>query len=59
MSSYTLHLLTVRIQVELDNQLRKKAKQLSLKRSDMIRVALQQFLSGTDQKETRPYERNI
>lgn len=49
--------VTVRIPVELDHQLRKMAKQLSLKRSDVIRIALQQFLSDADHKETKPYER--
>lgn len=38
--------LTVRIPEELDHKLRDTANQLGLKRSDVIRLALQQFLKA-------------
>lgn len=49
--------LTVHLSEDIDARLRSKARKLGLKRSDIIRIALQQFLEDAIEKEIRPYEK--
>ena len=48
------HQLTVRLSADLSERLDLAAKRLARKRSDVVRLALEQFLSA--QVETRPIE---
>ena len=48
------HQLTLRLSADLSERLELAAKRLARKRSDVVRLALEQFLSA--QVETRPIE---
>ncbi|MFZ5908218.1 MAG: ribbon-helix-helix protein, CopG family [Nitrospirota bacterium] len=49
--------LTVRLSDDLAEGISRYAKRLRLKRSDIVRMALEKFLSGVQKEETSPYDR--
>lgn len=50
--------LTVRLSDDLDKELSSLAKRLRLKRSDIVRMALERFFGEFQSKEeTKPYEK--
>jgi predicted transcriptional regulator len=49
--------LTVRLPLHLDRKVTRLAKRLRLKRSDVVRLALEQFLGDAVREEQRPYSR--
>lgn len=50
--------LTVRLPEDLSKGIRVMAKRLRLKRSDIVRLALERFLKeSSGEREERPYER--
>ncbi|MCG2721266.1 MAG: ribbon-helix-helix domain-containing protein [Thermodesulfovibrionales bacterium] len=49
--------LTVRLSDDLAEGISRHAKRLRLKRSDIVRMALENFLSGVQKEETSPYDR--
>lgn len=50
--------MTVRLPDELSSRISSMARELGLKRSDLVRLALQQFLDEhAGEKGTRPYEK--
>ncbi|MBI4715214.1 MAG: hypothetical protein HY760_04645 [Nitrospirae bacterium] len=49
--------LTVRLSGNLDARLKDKAKELGLKRADVVRLVLQRFLEGEKEGEEKPYDR--
>ena len=49
--------LTVRLSDDLDKDISTLAKRLRLKRSDIVRMALERFLEEFQGKESRPYEK--
>lgn len=50
--------LTVRLSDELSKEILTLVKKVHLKRSDIVRLALEKFLEETKEKEeTRPYKR--
>jgi metal-responsive CopG/Arc/MetJ family transcriptional regulator len=48
--------LTVRLSDDLDKEIAALAKRLRLKRSDIVRMALQKFLGEFQGEESKPYE---
>lgn len=48
--------LTVRLSDDLDKEISLLAKRLRLKRSDIVRMALQKFLGEFQSEENKPYE---
>jgi Arc/MetJ-type ribon-helix-helix transcriptional regulator len=49
--------LTVRLSDELDREIAAVARQMHLKRADVVRMALQKFLDETKRGESSPYEK--
>jgi metal-responsive CopG/Arc/MetJ family transcriptional regulator len=49
--------LTVRLSDDLDKEIAALAKRLRLKRSDIVRLALQKFLGEFQGEESKPYEK--
>lgn len=49
--------LTVRLSDDLEKEISALAKRLRLKRSDIIRMALEKFLGEFRGEENRPYEK--
>jgi len=49
--------LTVRLSDDLDKDISTLAKRLRLKRSDIVRMALERFLGEFQGEESRPYEK--
>jgi len=49
--------LTVRLSDDLDKEVAALARKLRLKRSDIVRMALQKFLGEFQGEESKPYER--
>ena len=49
--------LTVRLSDDLDKEISTLAKRLRLKRSDIVRMALERFLGEFQGEESRPYEK--
>jgi hypothetical protein len=49
--------LTVRLSHDMDKEIAVIARQLHLKRADIVRMALQQFLNGIKREENSPYEK--
>lgn len=50
--------LTVRLSDDLDKGVSTLAKKLHLKRSDIVRIALERFLGESqEQEESKPYDR--
>jgi metal-responsive CopG/Arc/MetJ family transcriptional regulator len=49
--------LTVRLSDDLDKEISALSKRLRLKRSDIVRMALERFLEGFQGEESRPYEK--
>jgi metal-responsive CopG/Arc/MetJ family transcriptional regulator len=49
--------LTVRIPETLQRKLSRYARKLRLKRSDVIRLALEEFLSDAEEEQERPFMR--
>ena len=49
--------LTVRLPETLDRKVTRYAKRLRLKRSDVVRLALEEFLSEFEDEDFRPYTR--
>jgi len=49
--------LTVRVPLTLDRKVARYARKLRLKRSDVVRLALEQFLNDSDEEDFQPYKR--
>jgi len=49
--------LTVRLPDDLDKEISTLAKKLRLKRSDIVRMALERFLGEFQGQDSRPYEK--
>jgi hypothetical protein len=49
--------LTVRLPDDLDKGISNLARKLHLKRSDIVRLALERFLGESEAEESRPYDR--
>ena len=49
--------LTVRLSDDLDKEISTLAKRLRLKRSDIVRMALERFLGEFQGQDSRPYEK--
>ncbi|MBI5641152.1 MAG: CopG family transcriptional regulator [Nitrospirae bacterium] len=49
--------LTVRLSEDLDKGISTLARKLHLKRSDIVRIALERFLGESNVEEGRPYDK--